>query len=116
MSDLVIREVIQNIWTFSKPFARFGIFPVGGRSTAVRLQSGDVWVLASTPLDGETKAKLKELGPVKYICGADAVHHLFLGQYKQEYPNAKMIGVASLVEKKKKEFQFDGGKYNSARP
>ncbi|ELU37964.1 hypothetical protein AG1IA_08011 [Rhizoctonia solani AG-1 IA] len=125
MSDLVIREVIQNVWTFSKPFARFGIFPVGGRSTAVRLQSGDVWLLASTPLNDETKAKLNELGTVKYvdlseaflliltflnryICGADAVHHLFLGQYKKAYPEAKMIGVAPLVEKKKGEFEFDG--------
>ncbi|KAJ1306463.1 hypothetical protein OPQ81_007466 [Rhizoctonia solani] len=89
MSDLVIREVTKNVWTFSKPFARFGIFPVGGRSTAVRLQSGDVWLLASTPLNDETKAKLKEIGPVKYICGPDAVHHLFLGPYKREYPEAK---------------------------
>ncbi|CUA70786.1 hypothetical protein RSOLAG22IIIB_09123 [Rhizoctonia solani] len=108
MADLVIREVVQNVWTFSKPFARFGIFPVGGRSTAVRLQSGDVWVLASTPLNDATKAKLNELGPVKYICGADAVHHLFLGQYKREYPEAKVIGVAALIEKKKGEFEFDG--------
>ncbi|CAE6499674.1 unnamed protein product [Rhizoctonia solani] len=108
MADLVIREVTHNVWTFSKPFARFGIFPVGGRSTAVRLQSGDVWVLASTSLNDETKAKLKEIGPVKYICGADAVHHLFLGQYKREYPEAKVIGVAALVAKKKGEFEFDG--------
>jgi hypothetical protein len=88
-----------------------------------------VWVLASTPLDGETKTKLKELGPVKYadpyrpfagidllnryICGADAVHYLFLSQYKQEYPEAKTIGVAPLVEKVKGQFQFDGGESSS---
>ena len=57
----------------SRPFARFGVWPVGGRSTAVKLRSGGVWVLASTPLDAETKAKLQELGPVKYassICRA----------------------------------------------
>lgn len=38
-----------------------------------------VWVLASTPLDGPTRAKLDELGEVKYIIGPDAVHSLFLG-------------------------------------
>jgi hypothetical protein len=48
-----------------RPFSRFGIFPVGGRSTAIRLRSGGVWVLASTPLDTDTKAKLDELGQVK---------------------------------------------------
>lgn len=56
-----------------RPFARFGVWPVGGRSTAIKLSSGGVWVLASTPLDTETKAKLQEMGPVKYassICRA----------------------------------------------
>ena len=76
---LLCLQVAQNVWTFSCPFARFGILPVGGRSTAIKLSSGDVWVLASTPLNDVTKAKLDELGPVKYIVGADAVHHLFLG-------------------------------------
>lgn len=47
------------------PFARFGLFPVGGRSTAIQLQAGGVWILASTPLDAETKTTLDKLGPVK---------------------------------------------------
>ena len=38
---------------------------MGGRSTAVKLSAGEVWVLASTPLDSETKTKLDELGDVK---------------------------------------------------
>lgn len=73
-------KVATDVWTFSCPFSRFGIIPIGGRSTAIKLSSGDVWVLASTPLNEETKSKLNELGPVKYIVGGDAVHHLFLSQ------------------------------------
>jgi hypothetical protein len=62
----VIRNVTPNLTTFSKPFARFGMFPIGGRSTAIKL-SGEkgVWVLASTPLDEPTQARLKEMGEVK---------------------------------------------------
>ena len=62
----VIRNITPNITTFSTPFSRFGIIPIGGRSTAIKL-SGDkgVWVLASTPLDETTKARLKEMGEVK---------------------------------------------------
>jgi hypothetical protein len=51
----------------SSPFARYGVFPIGGRSTAVKLRDGGVWLLASTPLDHETKTKINELGPVKYV-------------------------------------------------
>jgi len=38
---------------------------MGGRSTAIRMKNGGVWLLASTPLSPETKAKLDELGPVQ---------------------------------------------------
>jgi len=107
-STVVIREVAPGVCTFSKPFARFGLLPVGGRSTAIKLQNGGVWVLASTPLTDETKAKLAEMGEVKYIVGPDAVHWLYLEEFKKSYPSAKLIGVEPLIEKTKDKFQFDG--------
>ncbi|OSD02699.1 hypothetical protein PYCCODRAFT_1452177 [Trametes coccinea BRFM310] len=108
-SKCAIREVAPDVWTFSCPFSRFGLIPFGGRSTAIKLSNGDVWVLASTPLDEATKSKLAEIGPVKWIVGADAVHHLFLGDYKKQYPDAKLIAVDEAAKKKAKEgLKFDG--------
>ncbi|KAJ3479916.1 hypothetical protein NLI96_g8731 [Meripilus lineatus] len=109
----VVREVAKDVWIFSTPFKRLGVVPIGGRSTAVKLSNGDVWVLASTPLNDVTKEKLKELGPVKWIIGADAVHHLFLGgaycDFKREYPDAKLIAVDEAIKKKVDEgLKFDG--------
>ncbi|KAG1769346.1 hypothetical protein EDD22DRAFT_948953 [Suillus occidentalis] len=109
MSDVVIREVAKDVWIFSRPFARLGIFPMGGRSTAIKLRQGGVWVLASTPLTQDTRNKIDELGEVKYIIGADAVHHLFLGEFKRAYPNAKLIGVEDAIKNMSdKSLQFDG--------
>ncbi|KIK70283.1 hypothetical protein GYMLUDRAFT_34778 [Collybiopsis luxurians FD-317 M1] len=104
LPDLVIREVTTGVWTFSRPFGRgpFGFLPWGGRSTAVRLSTGDVWVLASTPLTPAAKSVIDDLGTVKWIIAPDIVHHLFLGQYKNAYPEAKAIGVEGLRQKKKK--------------
>ncbi|KJA26801.1 hypothetical protein HYPSUDRAFT_132423 [Hypholoma sublateritium FD-334 SS-4] len=108
-SETVIREVAPGVVIFSRPFARFGVWPVGGRSTAIKLRSGGVWVLASTPLDAETKAKLQEMGPVKYIVSADAVHHLYLGDFKKEYPEAKLIAPeAAIIRHDDKDLKFDG--------
>lgn len=115
MSNLtVIRDVAPNVATFSRPFARFGLVPIGGRSTAVKLTgtgagaaggdasgaAGGVWVLASTPLDGPTQTKLKEMGEVKYIVAGDLMHHLYLGDYAKAFPDAKLIGVDGLTEKR----------------
>ncbi|KIY71384.1 hypothetical protein CYLTODRAFT_369527, partial [Cylindrobasidium torrendii FP15055 ss-10] len=109
MSETVIREVTKNVWTFSKPFARFGTFPIGGRSTAIKLKKGGVWVLASTPLDVETRAKIDELGPVKYIVSPDSEHHLFLTEFKKAYPDAKLFAPAAALENHpNKELEADG--------
>jgi len=109
MSDIIIREVVKDVWTFSRPFSRFGIMPVGGRSTAIKLKSGDVWVMASTPLCAETKKTLSQLGPVKYVVGADIEHHLFLAEFHKAYPDAKLVSVEEVVDKKKHEgLKFHG--------
>ncbi|RPD56904.1 hypothetical protein L226DRAFT_512770 [Lentinus tigrinus ALCF2SS1-7] len=100
MTDIVIREVVPNVWTFSRPFTLFGLVPVGGRSTAIKLDSGGVWILASTPLTDETKQKLAELGDVKYIAAGNHFHNLFLKSYKEAYPGAKLIGPDALTKKK----------------
>ncbi|KAH7917921.1 hypothetical protein BV22DRAFT_1025496, partial [Leucogyrophana mollusca] len=64
---------------------------------------------ASTPLNSETKSKLNDLGEVKYIVGADAVHYLYLAEFKKEYPDAKLIGIADALPKMPdKNIKFDG--------
>jgi len=109
MGDTIIREVVKDVWIFSRPFKRFGIIPLGGRSTAIKLRDGGVWVLASTPLDAETKSKLDEVGQVKYIVNADMVHYLFLAEFKKAYPTAKVLGVEEALQRSAdKTLKFDG--------
>ncbi|EMD34752.1 hypothetical protein CERSUDRAFT_116952 [Gelatoporia subvermispora B] len=108
-ANCVIREVTKDVWTFSCPFARFGFIPFGGRSTAIKMQNGDVWVLASTPLTAETKQKLDEIGPVKWIVGADSVHYLYLDEFKKAYPQAKLVAEKDAIKKQADTgLNFDG--------
>ncbi|KAH8830126.1 hypothetical protein DL96DRAFT_1591694 [Flagelloscypha sp. PMI_526] len=107
--ELVIRKVTSNITTFSKPFKVFGILPWGGRSTAIRLNNGSVWVLASTPLTIDTKATLDAMGPVKWIMAGDVGHYLFIAEFAKAYPDAKVIAVKDLVQKlQEKDVRVDG--------
>jgi len=101
------RKVTDDIWIFSRPFTRFGILPLGGRSVAVKLSNGGVWVLASTPPTEETKAAIDGLGSVAYLLSPNLDHHWFLGPFKEAYPNAKLIGPGPLGEKRK-DLKFDG--------
>ncbi|OJT08252.1 hypothetical protein TRAPUB_862 [Trametes pubescens] len=62
--------------------------------------------MASTPLTDETKAKLEELGEVKYLVSGNIFHFLFLKQYKDAYPNAKTIGPEE-IDAKLKDWKLD---------
>ncbi|KDN43101.1 hypothetical protein K437DRAFT_257625 [Tilletiaria anomala UBC 951] len=119
VGQTVYREVVPGLSTFSVPFSRFGIIPVGGRSTAIKLRgangststngagSGTVWLLASSPLNALTREKIDAMGKVGWIVAPDNVHSLFLKQYSEAYPEAKVIGVLGL-EKKNADVKFAG--------
>ena len=144
-------QITKDVWIFSqcvrlrewffgttadsricRPFLRYGFIPIGGRSTAIKLQNGDVWVLASTPLTESTRQTLDKLGPVKYIVGGDIEHTLYLGaqhilailfaswtsvntpwragEFHKAYPDAKLIADKRVVRVKSKDgMQFAGG-------
>jgi hypothetical protein len=94
-----IRDVIPGIRIYSCPFARLGVVPIGGRSTAVRLSDGkSVLVVASTPLTDGTRKSVDELGDVKYIIGPDAEHYLYIKEWKAAYPSARVCGVQRTAE------------------
>ncbi|WVQ98280.1 hypothetical protein IAU59_005403 [Kwoniella sp. CBS 9459] len=123
---LVIRQVTPDIVTFSVPFTRAGLVPIGGRSTAVRIprapkptvgenaiqpapqppagQEGvagsEVFVYVSTPLTKATIETLKGLGEVKWLVTPDGEHGMHIQEYVDHYPGAQPIGVERFKEKK----------------
>lgn len=50
------------------------------------------------------------LSCLRYVVAGDFVHHLFVGEYAKAYPDAKVIGVEGLGEKRK-DVKFVGGGY-----
>jgi hypothetical protein len=71
-------------------------------STIVKLTSGALAVFSPVALTDEVKAKVIELGGnVGYLIAGDLEHHIFLTQWKTEYPTAKLIGPKGLPERRK---------------
>lgn len=107
---MVIRHVTPNIVTCSVPFSRFGVVRVGGRGTIVKMSDGGLAVFSPVALTQAVKDKVLELSGgsggqqprVAYIIAGDIEHHIFLSEWKREYPAAKVIGPAGLPEKRAK--------------
>jgi hypothetical protein len=62
--ELDIVDIDQYITVFNIPFSRFGILPIGNRSTSVKLKDDRLLVVVSSPCDEATKAKIAQLGTV----------------------------------------------------
>lgn len=70
--------------------ARFGLIPIGGRSTAVRLSSGDIFVYVSHPYTEATDLALKELGgQVKWLVTPDGEHGMNIKAWAEKFPEAQ---------------------------
>jgi len=67
------------------------------------MSSGALAVFSPTALTPEVKETVASLGEVKYIAALDFEHHMFVGPWHQEYPNAKVLGVEGLPEKREKQ-------------
>ncbi|GAA5974122.1 hypothetical protein JCM21900_001246 [Sporobolomyces salmonicolor] len=97
--QLVIRKLNQSTTIFSVPFKRGNTVPFGGRSTAIKLQSGDVWVAASHPLCPATLETITSMGPVKHLVMLDAEHGMYLKSYFDAFPEARLYMPAGGVKK-----------------
>jgi len=108
---MVIRDVTPDITTLSVPFLRFGHIKIGGRGTLVKLKTGNVAVFSPVALTPNVKAKVQSLGPIKYIVAPDIEHHIFVSPWAEEYPEAEVIGMEGLPEKREGDPATKGTKF-----
>ncbi|GAA5938645.1 uncharacterized protein JCM15063_005378 [Sporobolomyces koalae] len=97
--ELVIRQLDSHVTTYSVPFKRMGLVPFGGRSTAIKLESGSVFLAASHPLCPDTLASISAMGPVKHLVMFDAEHGMHTESYHKAFPEAKLYFPPSATKK-----------------
>jgi len=67
----------------------------------VRLRDGGLFVHSPAPLSGELRSALDELGPVRFVVPASALHgHLFMEQYRDAYPRVELFAAPELPRRR----------------
>lgn len=97
--------VSGKIWLLEYP-VRFGGMDLFGRTTIIRLENGDLIVHDPCKIDDSTKAKIDEIGIVKYIIAPGSYHHLFVADFQKKYPNAETFLCPGL-ERKRPDIKFE---------
>jgi len=94
------RQLDEDLWVFDRPFSVFGL-KIGTRMTVVRLGDGSLFLHSPVEPDAETRADLDALGPVRFVVAPNKVHHLFVGAYRDAYPQAELWAAPGLPEKRR---------------
>lgn len=89
----------DGIWTLARPQRFWGV-ECGTRMTVVRLSDGGLFVHCPVALDDATRRAVDALGPVRAVVAPSLFHHLYVGQWMKQYPDATFNPCPGLAEKR----------------
>ncbi len=103
---MALHQFAEGIWTCDSEMKMFGI-EVGTRMTIIDIDGrGNLFVHSPIRLNQNIKEELQKIGEVKYVVAPNKWHHLFIQNFKNEYPNAQFYCAPGL-EVKKSDFLFN---------
>ena len=88
------------------PTVSFYGFPYPTRMAVARLSDGSAWVWSPVALTDDIIEFMDTFESVGHIVSPNKIHHLFLAQWHDQWPDARMYAPPGLAQKKP-ELQFD---------
>ncbi len=102
-----LHEFGPDIWVCEGPVVPFFFgFHYPTRMAVVRLSDGGLFVWSPIALSAELKHEVDTLGPVRHLVSPNLLHHLFLGEWKSAYPEARLYASPGL-RSRRKDLVFD---------
>jgi hypothetical protein len=111
----MLTEIDRNIWIAEGPSVPFLGVPYPTRMTLVRLSDGGLWLCSPIELNAALADAVRALGPVQHLVSPNKIHHLFLGQWAQAWPDAKLWASPGLA-RRRRDLSFHGELGNAAEP
>ncbi|MEM8640022.1 MAG: DUF4336 domain-containing protein [Cyanobacteria bacterium P01_G01_bin.54] len=100
-------EFGDNIWIMAGERVKMLSIPFSTRMTIARLANDSLWLHSPIAITPERVAQINRLGTVEHIVAPNLLHHLFVGNWSQEYPKAKLWAAPGL-ETRRKDLDFAG--------
>lgn len=97
----------QDIWIFEGRAVQFMGFPFSTRMTVIRLSNDELWIHSPIELSDEIMEQISMLGRVKYLIAPNHLHHLFLLEWIESYPDVEVYGTSEVI-KKRSDISFSG--------
>lgn len=108
-----MEKLADDIWVAEGDIVDFHGFPYPTRCVVVRLGSGDLWCWSPIALTPELKSAIDRIGRPRHLVSPNKIHHLYLQDWKDAWPDAKLWGPASTI-KKRSDLVFEAPLENEA--
>lgn len=103
----MLRPFGTDIWLADGAEVDVAGFCYPTRAAIIRLSDGGLLVWSPVALTSALRADVDALGAVRHVVPPNSLHHLFLGQWRDAYPMAKLHAPPGL-RKKRRDIAFDG--------
>src|SRR5512139_2579154 len=101
-----LRQLAEDIWVAERPQRFYGL-EVGTRMTVIRLADGSLLLHSPVSLDPNLRRELDAIGRVRFAVAPNRVHHLYAGEVRAAYPEAR-LWVAPGLDRKRPDLVFVG--------
>lgn len=97
----------EEIWLADGPQTAVAGFRYPTRMAVIRLSGGGLFIWSPVALSEPLRAAVDALGAVRCVVAPNALHHLFLGDWRAAYPGARLYAPPGL-RARRKDIAFDG--------
>jgi hypothetical protein len=110
-----LHELGPDLWTAEGPAVSFFGFAYPTRMAVIRLSDGGLFVWSPIALAPALRQAVEALGQVRFLVSPNRLHHLFLGEWRSAYPEARLYASPGL-RRRRKDLAFDGELGDAADP
>jgi hypothetical protein len=97
----VLTEIDCGIWVADGPPVPFLGVPYPTRMTVVRLPGAGLWVCSPIRLDQHLRDAVSARGRVEHLVSPNKLHHLYLADWAQAWPNARLYASPGLAKRRR---------------
>src|ERR1022692_51892 len=94
---MILQRLDENLWLYEST-VRFAGIPLPHTMTIIRLPTGGLFVHSPKKLDPSTMSSLESLGVIDSIVWPSWWHDMYLREYAEAYPQARLFGAPMLVK------------------
>ena len=89
-----------SLYVAEGPTVSFLGFPYPTRMALARLGDGSTWVWSPVALSSELAGEVEAIGPVRHVVSPNKIHHLFLAEWAERWPEARLHAPPGLARRR----------------